>query len=185
MKKILLLLFFLVNLNAISQNEFKKLPKGSCSIDHNCKAEYFKDDFQEIEKYRIPIFNSSLGKSSVNEKLLFSLQKHVLSDKSIKTHIYLYGNIKACRDENSYVHFIFKDGSESKIITSNSNIECGTAFIPLQIDNELLNKLQNNEIEKIRLQFIDGKEDFSVNSKDQRNLYEKLKCIIAIEKKTS
>lgn len=180
MNKVFTLLFLLFNLSAISQNEFKKLPKGSCSIDHNCKVEYFKDYFENIEKYKIPFSNTVLGKSSGGSNLLYSLHKYILKDKSENIYIYFYGNIKACRDENSYIHFLFKDGTEDKVVTSNSNIECGTGFIPIMVNKNFMESLNNKKIQKIRLQFNDGKEDFIIISKGQQKLFKNIACIVDI-----
>lgn len=175
-KKLLIILTLLTGLNCFSQDEFKKLEKGVCKIDHKCFTKYHYDDFDDVWAYSNGFYETALAKNG----LLYIITKNVYK-KSDKTIIYLtfIGNASGCRSKDSYIHIQFKNGEKLKIPNFSSEVECGTTFLTIDA-TEYMDLLMTEPIDKIRI-YLDGTDDFIVTEKGQSKFFNNLKCIKDID----
>ena len=181
MKKIFIALTLLINIFCYSQAKYKKVEKGMCKIDHTCRLETYYDQFEETLNYRIGFYETNLVKSKYGETVSYTLNKRIDKNKKKAIVLTIFGNAKGCRNKDSYVHFLFKNGEKLKLNSFFDSIDCGTSFIGIILNVEDLNFLLNNEIDKIRLQYMDASEDIVVSEKGQNKLFGNLKCIVAVE----
>jgi hypothetical protein len=179
MKKIITITILFISLMSYGQDKYTKVEKGKCKIDHTCRLEYFHDDFQENDKFRIGFYETNLAKisSGNGNSLIYTLDKLTDKDKKIIIFITFFGSKEGCRNKDSYVHFILKNGEKFKADTMFKSIDCGTSYISIVLTDEIMDLLLKNEISKIRLQYMDNSEDFEINEKGQKKLFKNLECI--------
>lgn len=180
MNKIFLVLILLTNVICFSQEKYKRVEKGKCKVEHTCRLETYNDPFEETINYRIGFFETSLIKASEGT-VSYTLDRRIDKNKNSKIYMAIFGRAKGCRDKDSFVYFLFKNGEKLKVNTMFNSIDCGTSVIGIILNDESLNLLLNNEIDKIRLQYSDASEDFVVSEKGQKKLFGNLKCISSIE----
>ena len=183
MKLKILLLVLLSSIAANAQKKYKKLEKGKCKIEHICKLEYLHDDFEDLDKYRIAFFETELAKKAegCGYTLTYILDKKLDKNKTSTYILTLFGSNKGCSNKDSYVYFILKNGEKFKVENMLTTVHCGTSFLNITLREEIINKLINNEILKIRLQYLDASEDFEISEKGQSTFTKNLECIKNLE----
>ena len=179
MKKIITITIFFISLISNGQDKYNKVEKGKCKIDHTCRLEYFHDDFQENHKFRIGFYETNLAKisSGNGNSLIYTLDKVTAKDEKIIIFITFFGSKEGCRNKDSYVHFILKNGEKFKVDAMFKSIDCGTSHISIVLTDDIMDLLLKNEISKIRLQYMDNSEDFEISEKGQKKLFKNLECI--------
>jgi len=174
MKKIILVLIFLnIHFCCFSQLKFKR------TTDTECKIEYAFDEFRKTENYQTisGFYFKDFGKSSDRIKLIYNMKK-VSDSNSTRIYIFFESLLNECRTKNSYAHLIFEDDSDMKLLTSNKDIDCGTGFLPVKLDDESIELLITKKVKSIRLQFDDDYKDFKTNDKEKESFIRNLNCII-------
>lgn len=171
MKKLLLLVITMCSLTSFAQNEYKKVPKGFCKVDHTCRLSYKYDSFDDYISYYIGFYETNISKKQV---LSYDLTKYVKDDVNVY-YWTLFGNKTGCRTDKSYVHIKFKDGEDLKIFTPYNNIDCGISALTLNI-TDYIEALSTKEISQIRIH-IEYDDDYEVSDKGQEKFFNNLKCI--------
>ena len=86
-----------------------------CKIDHTCRLETYYDQFEETLNYRIGFYETNLVKSKYGETVSYTLNKRIDKNKKKAIVLTIFGNAKGCRNKDSYVHFLFKNGEKLKL----------------------------------------------------------------------
>ena len=183
MKKILLLTLFITSI-CFSQTKIKKeylnedreSLKAICKIDHRCTLKHKYDSFEDTHVYDIGMYNSmSLSKSGT---AMFSLYRY--SRKGLDSYILMMSiNKKECVTEDSYVNFIFEDGTKIKIYSNSKTIRCGTGIVSVDI-TEHINVLSSKKISKFRVS-LELNHDYKAGKKRVLKFMDRIKCISEIE----
>lgn len=172
MKKLLFVILGLLSMSAYSQTGFKKMPKGTCSIDHKCSTEYKYDAFDKVTHYKYKSGGQGIAKSGY---LGYELYK-IVDNKGnfIITLTFLVQRIQCCTPY-SYVHTLFKDGSDVKIPTSSKKVNCSTNAITVNI-TPYLDTFIEKEIDQVRV-VMDFEANFTINDKGKEAFVKNLQCI--------
>ena len=152
-------------------DDYKKIPKGSCKVDHTCRAEFRKDSFENTTTYKIGFYETALSKRG----LTYVIFRDILEDKREQTQIIFFAEKEGCNTKSSYVHIQFKNGEKLKLPRTKGSIECGSRSIIVNV-SDYLDLLMTEPIEKIRV-YIDQDDDFEVTEKGQKKFFENIKCI--------
>ncbi|WP_396196240.1 hypothetical protein [Flavobacterium sp.] len=150
---------------------YKKLPKDFCKVEHTCRAEYKKDDFENSTTYKIGFYETMLSKTG----LTYIILKQVKENKEKRFSMIFFATKEGCITSKSYVHIQLKNGEKIKIPTSSPNIDCGTSSIIIDITN-YIDILSAEPIDKIRIA-IEYDDDFIVSEKGQTKFFKNLECI--------
>ncbi|WP_343591641.1 hypothetical protein [Flavobacterium sp.] len=174
-KKILSLIILVSGLSCYAQNDYTKLEKDKCKVDHKCLTEYKYDSFEDIYTYNVGPEENILSKDG----LTYTIRKSIFKKTNqFITTLTLIGNRKGCRTKDSYVHIQFKNGEKLKLPTSSSSIKCGISIIPVDI-TKYVDVFEKDAMEKIRI-YIDTYEDFDITEKGQEKFVKNLQCISSL-----
>jgi hypothetical protein len=171
-KLILLIFTTLFFTNSYSQDDYTRVKKGICQVDHKCRLEYKTDDFEESTTYKIGFYETNIAEKVVLSYILYRIDKKDGENPILMT---FFGEKEGCITESSYVYFIFKDGEKLKIPSFSKEIDCGRSTITIML-NDYLDVFTEKEIDKIRLN-IEFADDFNVSKKGQKKFFGNLNCI--------
>lgn len=142
-----------------------------------CKIKKDYDEFSEMTSYQGKIFRTSKEKYPVEIQFL----KMLFKTENYHYSMVVSGNIRACVTRKARVIFIMKNGDKMYFERSSDKIDCGVSHMIVNLTKEDLEKLSNESIDKGRLDYDDGQEDFIFSEKAQSEFISNLKCIQEIK----
>lgn len=142
----------------------------------NCKLNKKINEFDNMEITNTRLFN--LASKGMADFVNVTLYKFKQNDE-IKYSFYVSLNtgFKQCVTNDSYVSIKFKNGNIIKLPRNNSEIDCGTYSMFVDLELEQLRKISEEDIDMIRVN-IEYQKDYKVKEKRDLKFNKIAECLL-------